>query len=821
VLACSTLIAIMFLLTPLLSASPILSVSVDTDEPSYRRGELVTISGQVLADGNPVSGASVGIKVMDPDGNLKFVDQLSTNTSGFYSTSFRIGSDWPLGKYVVEVSAYYGATGEEATASTTFLVRIPSEITISIRPSTISIGESTTISGDIDPDPGVPVEVTIVISGPVSAELTVTSDSDGSYSISYKPPKLGTYNIYAKWSGTEQIEPSTSSTAKLGVVKKPSEIVVEVSPDEVEFGGKVEITGYIKPAEAGADQTVTLQYEHEGVKKLIATVKARADGSFEYEWVPPGTGVFKIIASWPGTDIYEGATGTTTLKVLRASSKLTISVDPDEITLEESTTISGVLDPPLKGIEVMIEYSYEGGSWTKIVTVETGDNGEFSYEWTPRQAGDYSIRASWEGNENYEPATSSEVSLKVKSAPTTITIEVDKVEVNVGEEVRISGELKSWANRPLPEFNVKIKVVDPEDREFEYPALTDESGRYEVSIIIDTKGTWRIQAVWEGDGNYLRSESSIVEVEGKVVEVVVGKTVKTKTEVVEKKPTLKVVEEVPIKMEVVTNSTLKKIELKKNTIIAEVEGAPGTKGYLTISIQKDMLERAGLSIDDIRVIVKGKEVPFEYKETPTSYIITVTYKHSVVKIEVKLGFKLMLKSIDHENAVLAGALVELYRGGELVNSTYTDVEGRAEFLMLPKDSYDVRVLWRGAEVFRESIRVAEDINVTARTKVYTLKVLVTGMLGIPASGIKVKAILPDGTPIEEVTKADGTAVFRQVPIGTYEVTSIGLTTDKKTVNITGPITVKLKVFSTMDLAVIGAIIAVAVICIILVVRKRR
>jgi len=306
-----------------------------------------------------------------------------------------------------------------------------------------------------------------------------------------------------------------------------------------------------------------------------------------------------------------------------------------------------------------------------------------------------------------------------------------------------------------------------------------------------------------------------------VVEVVVGKTVKTKTEVVEKKPTLKVVEEVPIKMEVVTNSTLKKIELKKNTIIAEVEGAPGTKGYLTISIQKDMLERAGLSIDDIRVIVKGKEVPFEYKETPTSYIITVTYKHSVVKIEVKLGFKLMLKSIDHENAVLAGALVELYRGGELVNSTYTDVEGRAEFLMLPKDSYDVRVLWRGAEVFRESIRVAEDINVTARTKVYTLKVLVTGMLGIPASGIKVKAILPDGTPIEEVTKADGTAVFRQVPIGTYEVTSIGLTTDKKTVNITGPITVKLKVFSTMDLAVIGAIIAVAVICIILVVRKRR
>jgi len=81
--------------------------------------------------------------------------------------------------------------------------KVPSTITCSVDPSSITLGESVIISGSINPARS--AEVTIEISsddGKTWTSLpTVTSKLDGIYECEWKPAVAGSYNIKASWEG--------------------------------------------------------------------------------------------------------------------------------------------------------------------------------------------------------------------------------------------------------------------------------------------------------------------------------------------------------------------------------------------------------------------------------------------------------------------------------------------------------------------------------------------------------------------------------------------------------------------------------------------
>ena len=222
------------------------ALSVSTDKAVYRPGEVVTIT----VTGTP--GVIVGVQCNDPQGNPAFVKQLTIGATGSATTSFKLGSDAPLGRWTVYVS------GGGETATTSFYVKQPSTITIVLGKTVLGIGESFRISGDIDPDPGTSVTVTLHISGPVTVDVTVETAPDGGYSVLYTPPKGGTYEVYAEWAGTETISGSRSDTASFTVRKLLTNITVTVTPANITYGESVVISGRIEPAEAGANQEVFL-----------------------------------------------------------------------------------------------------------------------------------------------------------------------------------------------------------------------------------------------------------------------------------------------------------------------------------------------------------------------------------------------------------------------------------------------------------------------------------------------------------------------------------------------------------------------------------
>jgi len=119
------------ILSALVAATPTtyaasLNITVKTSQPSYARGEDITIQGSLTYNGLPVQYNTVGLQVWNPDSSLVVSRTPQTNAAGGYSVTFSLPSDAKLGTYTVDVSSIY--SGETATNSTSFTYTHPSSV---------------------------------------------------------------------------------------------------------------------------------------------------------------------------------------------------------------------------------------------------------------------------------------------------------------------------------------------------------------------------------------------------------------------------------------------------------------------------------------------------------------------------------------------------------------------------------------------------------------------------------------------------------------------------------------------------------------------
>lgn len=91
----------------------------------------------------------------------------------------------------------------------------------------------------------------------------------------------------------------------------------------------------------------------------------------------------------------------------KASSVITISVNPAYVEIGMSTTISGSITPTRSGVSVTIWHRLSGEiTWNALTTVITNGESKYSYDWAPTAIGAYELRASWAGDDKTLPAES-------------------------------------------------------------------------------------------------------------------------------------------------------------------------------------------------------------------------------------------------------------------------------------------------------------------------------------------------------------------------------------------------------------------------------
>ena len=92
-------------------------------------------------------------------------------------------------------------------------------------------------------------------------------------------------------------------------------------------------------------------------------------------------------------------------------STLLLQVSSSIIIENSNVTLTGQIYPKTAKENVTLQVKIYSDSWTNIAMVETQADGRFKCTWIPSSGGLIAVQASWEGNRQYNGATSAQVSV--------------------------------------------------------------------------------------------------------------------------------------------------------------------------------------------------------------------------------------------------------------------------------------------------------------------------------------------------------------------------------------------------------------------------
>jgi PKD repeat protein len=227
------------------------------------------------------------------------------------------------GTYSVNLTVTDSEGLTNSTTKSITITKASTTITISASPTTIEIGEDTTISGSITPTRvGVTVAIHYRLTGGTWAILAnVTTVSTG-YSYTWTPSALGTYEVNASWPGDANYLAAESSVTTVTVTKISSAISIFASPETLKVDENTTISGSITPARSGVTVTISFRLSGETTWNTT-TVTTNATGGYSYTWTPDEAGDYEFKASWAGdTNTLGDESSTITVTVEEAAAAL-------------------------------------------------------------------------------------------------------------------------------------------------------------------------------------------------------------------------------------------------------------------------------------------------------------------------------------------------------------------------------------------------------------------------------------------------------------------------------------------------------------------
>ena len=197
----------------------------------------------------------------------------------------------------------------------------------------------------------------------------------------YIQPMIVNYSV---GSDNEYVEGTPQNlSVKIVISKIESTIKVEVSPQVIEEGEYVRVTGSISPVPENA--TVTLTYI--GPKRAVNnSVKVNIDGTFSDSFKPDINGTWNLNASWPGNAKYEGNWTSISFEV-RPPTSISIVTSNNRIVggLDNEFTVTIVNDGkiPISALEASLSLPnplvVHGKERWRIEFLNVGDNSSIKF----------------------------------------------------------------------------------------------------------------------------------------------------------------------------------------------------------------------------------------------------------------------------------------------------------------------------------------------------------------------------------------------------------------------------------------------------------
>ncbi|WP_225370414.1 Ig-like domain repeat protein [Methanobrevibacter arboriphilus] len=391
-------------------AIPVVIVNSVTD---VVYGDNFTVSGNVTGVGGSIPIGIVTIHFNDGT-NVT----VGLNTDGTWNYTFNTTDSsvfvGGVGHYIINVT-YSGDNNYSSTVNSgvSFNVLPTAPVVIVDPVNDVLYGDNVTVSGNVTGITG-GTGVGVVPTGNVTIHFndgtntTVAVNSDGTWSYTFNTTNssvfaggVGSYVVNVTYNGDNNYNSTFNNSVSFSILPVTSVVIVDPVIDVV-YGDNFTVSGIVSGVGLVPTGNVTVNITDEyGVSYTVNLTLIDGVFSVTLNSVVIGlsAGEYLVNVTYNGDNNYNSTFNddvSFNVSLLGVNSTIII---PDSIKSGHAFNITGVLldsdGNPLSGVDLNITIN------NASYTVVTGDDGVWSYAFTPDAAGEYIVSVGWIGNSNY------------------------------------------------------------------------------------------------------------------------------------------------------------------------------------------------------------------------------------------------------------------------------------------------------------------------------------------------------------------------------------------------------------------------------------
>ncbi|MCE5199299.1 MAG: Ig-like domain-containing protein [Armatimonadota bacterium] len=174
-----------------------------------------------------------------------------------------------------------------------------SRITASAIPLAPYVGQTVTITAQLDPAKQEPIDISIVdpVAGVTSSSYT--TGADGSLQVTFVPDHVGAYNIQLDFAGDDKYSASSANIAVDVQDKIETSITLTSTPDNPSIGSTLTVNGTLLPVQVA---TVDLTCTKPSGSSTQYHITTNQSGQFSWNTNTVESGAWYIVASYAGSE---------------------------------------------------------------------------------------------------------------------------------------------------------------------------------------------------------------------------------------------------------------------------------------------------------------------------------------------------------------------------------------------------------------------------------------------------------------------------------------------------------------------------------------
>ncbi|MBE6486958.1 MAG: hypothetical protein E7Z85_08980, partial [Methanosphaera stadtmanae] len=500
-------------------------VSTSSNVTTFTVEKIPTITN-VTVTNHTVGNVTLKITVEDENGNIIKEGKVNITIAGNTPIEVELSGDDYTVVYLLDNMTNVGniSVTVEYTGNETYLPSVAnntddnkvlknitvtprnSSITVDVTPKNTTIGENVTISGQLVDEMGNNIsnaDLVIYVDGIGFAAKT---NATGGYSFNYTTTRIADDIIVnATFDGGDNYN-STSANTTFNVTKiatKTNVTIVNTTIGNVVIHVKVtNLTDY--PVERGHVVVHNQTGQIVGEGELV-------NGGVDITLNVTTVGNIKVNVTYQENDIYYGSNATnsslsddnpeiniTNIDVVKQEAGISIGLNPEVLIVGENVYIRGTVSVGDKFITSgQVNVTINGTNTTVNINID----GSYNLTYTAGVAGEYTVNATYLGNDSINSVTSSNVIFTVNKIPTNTTI---KVLNNTAGNVTIEVTVTNSSGAPVSMGDIKVEFEDGTTIE----TVTLINGKANVTIPSANTDTLDVNVTYIENAQYMESKNN-------------------------------------------------------------------------------------------------------------------------------------------------------------------------------------------------------------------------------------------------------------------------------------------------------------------------